>query len=35
MPDEELRTRVMRWHIQKTGVNVERGGLEGDDIYDF
>jgi len=35
VPDEELRTRVMRWHIQKTSVNVERGGLEGDDIYDF
>ncbi|CAM9224809.1 unnamed protein product [Hapterophycus canaliculatus] len=34
-PDEELRTRVMRWHIQKTGVNTVRGGLEGDDIYDF
>lgn len=35
VPDEELRTRVMRWHIQKTSVNAAQAKPEDDDIYDF
>ncbi|CAM9977719.1 unnamed protein product [Discosporangium mesarthrocarpum] len=34
VPDRDLRTRIMRWHIQKTTVGAG-SVLEGDDIYDF
>lgn len=34
VPDDELRTRIIRWHIQKTAM---RSGpsIDGDDVYDF
>ncbi|CAM9297046.1 unnamed protein product [Ectocarpus sp. 4 AP-2014] len=35
VPEEELRTRIMRWRIEKTDVGINRRGLEDDDIYDF
>lgn len=35
VPEEELRTRIMRWRIEKTDVGIDRRGLEDDDIYDF
>jgi len=40
-PDEELKTRIMRWHIQRTTMQQEGpvagfgSGDDDDDIYDF